>query len=144
MSKVIMKPTSVIKARLGLNPGGKVHKVFTKTCADTMDKYVPFRTGVLATTKIVQTDKIIYPQKYAHYMYKGKVMGPNIPIKENGLIVGWFSPKGKKKEYTGADIKYSKAKHHYAGSYWDKRMWSADKDKVIKTVQNYIKTHGGK
>lgn len=144
MAKVIMKPTSVIKARLGLNPGGKAHKFFTHTCAVHMDKYVPFRSGTLATTRIEQTDKIIYPQKYAHYMYEGKVMGPNIPIKENGVVVGWFSPKGEKKHYTGADIQYSKAGHQYAGPHWDKRMWSAEKNKVIEEVQNYIKTHGGK
>ena len=126
MAKVIMKPTSVIKARLGLNPGGKAHKFFTQTCAIHMDKYTPFRTGTLATTVInggkttanVKTDKIIYAQKYAIYVYKGT--------------------------RNGKPMNYRVDKHPLAGPYWDKRMWSAEKNKVIKEVQDYIKTHGGK
>lgn len=137
---VKLKPTSTIKARLGIQPNGRVQKFFTATCAKHMDQYVPYDEGNLALYKIEGTN-IIYDQPYAHYMYKGKVMGPNIPIKENGIIVGWFSPKGQPKHYTGEDIDYSKSKargHKYAGPYWDKRMWSADKDKIIKEVQDFI------
>ena len=142
-----MKPTSVIKARLGIEPNGPVHTFFTKRCAEHMDNYVPYEEGHLAyTNRTIETDRIIYNSPYAHYMYEGKVMGPNIPIKEDGIIVGWFSPKGKPKHYTGKNIDYSKSiarGHTQAGPYWDKRMWSAEKDDIIKEVQEYI-NRGGK
>lgn len=142
---VKMQPTSVIKARLGIEPNGRVQKFFTATCAKHMDKYVPYDEGNLADYNI-EGNLIIYEQHYAHYMYEGKVMGPNIPIKENGIITGWFSPKGKAKYYTGKDIDYSKSVargHIFAGKYWDKRMWTAEGKDVVKEVQDYI-NRGGK
>lgn len=139
-----LNPTSKIKARLGLEVNGKVQKYFTKRCAEHMDKYVPFDEGGLAyDTRKIEDDKIIYQSPYAHYMYKGNVMGPNIPIKEDGIIVGWFSPKGKAKYYTGKKIKYNAtAGHEYAGPRWDKRMWSAEKKQVIAEVQKYVNRGG--
>lgn len=145
--KIKMQPTSVIKTRLGLEKGGPVHKFFTDTCYKHMDKYVPYRNGDLAKTVAYGVDgtSIIYLSPHAHYMYEGKVMGPNIPIKENGTVVGWFSPRGKRKHYTGKDINYVKsAGHEFAGPHWDKRMWSAEKDIVINEVNDYIKKRGGK
>ena len=139
------KPTSVIKARLGIEPNGPVEKFFVSTCAKKMNDYVPYDNGFLADYKIVG-NLIVYDQPYAHYMYEGKVMGPNIPKKENGVIVGWFSPKDKPKYYTGKDIDYSKSKakgHRHAGPYWDQRMWTAEKENIIRQVQNYI-NRGGK
>lgn len=142
---VVMKPISQIKARLGIQPNGQVQKYFTKRAADYMDKYVPYSEGGLAyNTRIIETDKVRYNSPYAHYMYEGKVMGPNIPIKENGVIVGWFSPKGKAKHYTGAEINYNQsAGHEYAGPHWDKRMVSAEINDLIDEVQKYI-NRGGK
>lgn len=145
--RINMRPTSVIKARLGLQKGGPVHKFFTDTCYKHMDKYVPFADGNLASNVAfgANGDSIIYLSPYAHYMYEGKVMGPNIPFKDkNGNIIKWRSPKGKPKYYTGAEINYSTQHHEFAGSHWDKRMWSAEKDKVIEEVEDYIKKHGGK
>lgn len=143
----VLPPINVIKADLGIQPNGPVQKYFTKRCADYMDQYVPFAEGQLAyDNRVIEDDKIIYQSPYAHYMYEGKVMGPNIPIKENGVIVRWISPKGKPKHYTGADIDYSKSiasGHKNAGPHWDKRMWSAEKHNVIKEVQNYV-NRGGK
>lgn len=144
--KIRMRPTNIIKARLGLEKGGAVHKFFTDTCYKHMDRYVPFADGDLAKNVAfgIKGDSIIYLSPYAHYMYVGKVMGPNIPIKDkNGNITGWFSPKGKPKHYTGANINYSLNRHAFAGSYWDKRMWSAEKLVVINEVNDFIK-RGGK
>lgn len=139
-----LKPVSEIITTLGIEEGGEAHKFFTHTCRIHMDKYVPMANGDLAINNVrEETDRIIYASPYAHYMYEGKVMGPNIPIIENGIVVGWFSPKGKPKHYTGADIKYSTSQHSYAGKHWDKRMWSAEKDTVEKEVQDYVQ-RGGK
>lgn len=143
--KVEMKPISVIKARLGLQHKGPAHKFFTHTCAIHMDKYVPYREGTLATTVVeggnvtsnVTEDTITYAQKYAHYMYEGKLyIDP-----ETGSS---WTKKGSTKIPTETDLNYSTSMHANAGPYWDKRMWSAEKDEIIKEVQDYVRTHGGK
>lgn len=72
---VVIKPTSVIKARLGLEPNGKVQSYFTSTCQKHMDKYVPMRLGNLRTNVDVQTDRIIYKSPYAHAQYVGFTTG---------------------------------------------------------------------
>ena len=145
--EVKMMPTSVIEAKLGIQPMGPAHAYFTEKCAEHMDKYVPYREGDLAYNTMYKTvDEIHYTAPYAHYMYEGKVMGPNIPIKQNGVIIKWFSRKPK--YYTGADIDYSQSQaqpgHEYAGPHWDKRMWSAEKDEVVKEIAEYIKIYGSK
>ena len=142
--KVRFKPTSVIKARLGIQPNGPVQSFFTETCYKHMDKYVPYREGDLANNVIVSSNSITYKSPYAHYMYQGDVMGPNIPIKdESGNITGYFSPKDQPKRYTGKKIQYDTTHHEYAGPHWDERMWSAEKDDVVKEVQDYV-NHGGR
>lgn len=132
-----LKPISQIKVDLGIEPNGRAQKYFTATCAKHMDKYVPMRDGNLRKNISVTTNSITYKSPYAHYMYIGKVMGPNIPIKDKvGNIVGWCSPKGKPKHYTGKNIVY----HGKGGSYWDKKMVTAEMQDVVKEVQNYIRS----
>lgn len=47
-------------------------------------------------------------EDYAHYQYEGEVYGPNIPIRVDGIIVGWRSSKGKGSKYaTGQNINYT-------------------------------------
>ena len=132
-----IKPISVIKARLGIEPGGKVQRFFTNACYKHMDKYVPMDTGDLRSNVMVSTNSITYKSPYAHYMYEGKVMGPNIPIIKNGVPfpVGYYSPKGRAKKYTGANINYHTAG---TGPHWDERMKSAELNDVIREVQNYV------
>ena len=107
-----MKPTSEIKARLGIEPNGRVQKFFTHTCMIHMDKYVPYDTGTLANTFDEKTDKVIYDQEYAIIVYKG--------IRN------------------GKQINYHLDKHPLAGPYWDKRMVSAEMVDITKEVQDYI------
>ena len=123
---VKFKPTSVIEARLGIEPNGRVHAFFTAECAKAMDRFVPFDTGALAETVVVNgevtsnvtTDTITYDQKYARYVYYG--------ITKNGN-----------------EMKYHTDMHPDAGSYWDKRMWTAKGPDIVKRVQKYI-DRGGK
>lgn len=118
---VSMKPTSTIKAKLGIEPNGRVQKFFTNTCAKKMDKYVPFDEGTLAETVIVggqptsavTNNTITYETKYARYVYYG------------------ISKSGK-------PMNYQTDKHPLAGSYWDKRMVSAEMQDIVKEVQDYI------
>lgn len=110
--KVKMKPISVIKANLGIQPNGPVHKFFTETCYRYMDKYVPMDTGDLRTIVDIKTDSITYEVPYAHYQYKGE--------REDGTH--------RVKNYTTPGT----------GPYWDKRMVSAEINNVIKEVQDYV------
>lgn len=120
-----MKPTSVIVTRLGLQEGGPVHKFLTNTCYLHMDKYVPFDSGDLASTVSITTDgtAIIYHMPYAKYQYYGERRDGSHKINEANR---------------------NRSKHPDATSFWDKKMWNAEKADVISEVQDYIKTHGGK
>ena len=115
---VKMKPISVIKARLGIEPNGKVQKFFTNTCYRYMDKYVPKDTGALRETVTIDSNSITYEQPYAHYVYEG--------ISKNGK-----------------PLNYHTDKHPLAGSHWDKRMVSAEMQDIVKEVQDFI-DRGGK
>ena len=105
-----MLPTSVIKANLGIQPNGPVHKFFTNSCYKHMDKYVPKRDGDLRTVVDIETNRITYEMPYAHAQYVGFTKGP----------VTHYTTPG-------------------TGPYWDRRMWSAEKQVVIDEVQNYIR-----
>ena len=141
--KINLKPVSVIKSDLGIQEGGPVHNYFTGLCEKAMDKYVPMgSTGNLSATVTHTTDEIIYSVPYAHYMYEGRVMGPNIPVfDKNGNIVRWWS-KGPK-YYTGKDIEYNTDRHPLATSHWAEKMWSAEKEDIEKELQ-YFMNRGNK
>ena len=112
---VKLKPTSQIKARLGIQPNGRVQKFFTNTCYKHMDKYVPMREGNLRTIVDIQSDSITYESPYAQYQYKGMREDGSRPVRN-------YTTPG-------------------TGPYWDKRMVSAEMQDVVKEVQDYI---GGK
>lgn len=116
---VRLQPTSKIKARLGIDPNGKVQKFFTNTCAKHMDKYVPYDEGTLADYHIEGTN-VVYNQVYAKYQYYG--------MREDGSHV--IKPENR-----------DRTKHPLANTYWDKRMVSAEMRDVVKEVQDYV---GGK
>ena len=116
---VKMQPTSKIKARLGIEPNGRVQKFFQNTCYKHMDKYVPKDEGNLRTNvDLSNPTQIVYESKpYAEIQYYGIINGKPIP----------------EDHYTTPGT----------GPYWDKRMWSAEKQDVVREVQNYI-NRGGK
>ena len=110
---VKMKPVAEIKARLGIQPNGRVQKFFTNTCYKHMDKYVPMDEGNLRTNVDIQTNTITYESPYARYQYHG--------MREDGTH--------RVRNYTTPGT----------GTYWDKRMVSAEMEDVVKEVQNYIR-----
>ena len=138
---VKMKPVSVIKARLGIEPNGRVQKFFTSTCAKHMDKYVPMRNSDLRSNVDIQADSITYESPYAHYQYEGKKY-----VMDNGKSAyyssdyGFWSKKGEKKHNSGEKLIYHTPG---TGHHWDERMKSAEMQDVIKEVQDYI-NRGGK
>ena len=112
---VKIKPTSQVKARLGLEPNGRVQKFFTNSCYKHMDKYVPKDEGNLRINVDIQPASITYESPYARYQYIG--------MRDDGSRVV--------KNYTTPGT----------GTYWDKKMVSAEIDDVVKEVQDYV---GGK
>ena len=107
-----LKPISEIKADLGIEPNGKVQKYFTERCYQHMDKYVPMAdTHQLRENVVKGTDYIKYNVPYAHAQYVGVVHGSPV------------------KNYTTPGT----------GSYWDKRMVSAEINDIIKECQEYMK-----
>jgi len=125
---VKMQPTSQIKASLGIESNGRVQRFFTHTCRMHMDKYVPMANGNLRTNVIETADKVIYKSPYAHYMYEGELYVDA----ETGSS---WARKDSIKVPTGKPLTYHTAG---TGPHWDKRMWSAEKDKVLQEVQDYI------
>ena len=105
-----LKPISELHASLGIQSNGPVQKFFTDTCAKHMDKYIPKDIGNLRDIKNVGADYVTYESPYAHAQYIGVV---------NGTPVTNYTTPG-------------------TGPYWDKRMWSAEKDQVIEEVQRYV------
>ena len=112
---VKMQPTSVIKARLGIDPNGPVQSFLTNTCYKHMDKYVPMDEGNLRTNVNIQSNSITYESPYARYQYYG--------VREDGTheVHNYTTPG--------------------TGPYWDKRMVSAEMQDVVREVQDYV---GGK
>lgn len=130
-----------IKKRLKINDNGSAQAFLVETCYKHMDKYVPMDEGNLRTNVSLTTNTITYESPYARYQYYGKKM-----VMSNGKSAyyspdyGFWSKKGEKKIATNEDLVYHTPG---TGSYWDKRMLSAEKKDVIKEVKNFIK-NGGK
>lgn len=104
-----MKPISVIKEDLGINPNGRVQRFFTEACYKRMDKYVPKRDGFLRDIAPRTVNTITYESPYAHAQYVGYTKGP----------VRHYTTPG-------------------TGPYWDKRMLSAERSDLVKEVQKYV------
>ena len=65
---------------------------------------------------------MIWNTPYAHYQYMGIVYGPNIPIIEDGILMGFFSPPGRPKHPTDRALIYDTSYNEKAGPYWFERM----------------------
>ena len=104
----------------------KAQKYVDSECLRMMKPYTPFRTGIMEKSAtlgtVIGSGKIMYNSPYARYQYYGVVYGPNIPLYENGVLVGFRSPKGKKKHATDRQLQYSTAKHPQAQRLWFETM----------------------
>ena len=99
-----------------------------------ISEYTPKDTGTLIQSVDIRPKEIEYKSPYAHYQYHGKVMGPNYYSED----YGFWSPPGKKKDYTGADLKYKKDRNPKASKEWDKAAKPFQKPKLIQAMQGYI------
>lgn len=124
--------------RSGVGTGGHVQKAVDAAVIRECFPYLPFDEGVLAgsanTATKIGSGEVIYDTPYARYQYYGEVYGPNIPIVENGVVTGFFSPP--EKYPTGEKLQYSQEVNPMAGSYWFDRSMADHADDVLKEAQN--------
>lgn len=109
--------------------------------AKRMDKYVPMGyTGNLSQDLTITENYIQYNVPYAHYMYEGIVYGPNIPIIEDGIVVGFYSIPGKTKspKKPRQYMVYSQEKHPLATRRWDKAMLKNERKEFFAEVKNIV------
>lgn len=106
---------------------GKTQEFLTNTVANRMDKYIPARDMVLRNSAKIGKDRIEYRTPYAHYIYRGILyVDP-----ETGSS---YARYGTKKVPTSTLLTY-----RTGGSYWDKKMMTAEKDDIIEEVEEYIR-----
>lgn len=114
----------------------KAQKFIDRSCIRFMEPYTPFRNGFLEKSAtlgtVIGSGEIHQIAPYARYLYYGEVYGPNIPVVENGQIVGYFSLKGKKKQPTGRQMEYDTTKHPQAGKMWFERMKADRKEEILQ------------
>lgn len=99
-----------------------------------ISEYTPKDNGPLIQNVNIRPKEIEYKSPYAHYQYEGKVMGPNYFSPD----YGFWSPPGKKKEYTGAALEYKKDRNPKASKQWDKAAKPFQEPKLIQAMQGYI------
>lgn len=120
----------------------KAQEFIDSECIRLMKPYTPFRNGFLEKSVTLGTKigsgELVYLSPYARYLYYGEVYGPNIPMYENGEIIGFFGPP--KKFPTGREMNYDTTKHKQAGKLWFERMKADHKDEIL---QGAAKRAGG-
>ena len=121
--KVEMKPVNRIVSRLGVDPHGDVQMQLTRIINKRITRYMPFRSGALATKlKIIKSPtEIEIMGPYARYQYYGKVMVGPPP-----------------KTVTGIDLNYDPNKNPDAGPFWDQRMMAAEGAVIASEIQTYV------
>ena len=97
--------------------------------------YVPFESGTLRDSVTIAPKTITHNAPYAHYQYTGDVYGPNYPITQNGVRVGFFSIPNRPKHKTGGKLKYKNPK---AAAKWDQVAAATQAPKLVSSLQAYI------
>lgn len=127
--KVNMKPVNTILTRLGINKTGDVQMQATRIINQRITRYMPFRTGALATKSkyIKSPTEIEVLGPYARYQYYGKAMEGKAP-----------------RVATDRNLRYDKTKNPLAGPKWDQRMMAAEGKQIAADLQSYVNRKAGK
>ena len=120
-------PTDDVLAQLGLDEGGRVQRIIDQRVIDYCQPYVPASPDrTLEFSAQISTEigsgQVVWNTPYAHYQYMGIVYGPNIPIIQDGVLMGFFSPPGRPKYPTDRELIYDRAQNPLAGPRWFERM----------------------
>lgn len=135
--KDFISPREFIQ-KCGVGKGGRVQKVVDAAVIRESTPYVPYDEGILAgsanTATEIGSGEVVYDTPYARYQWYGEVYGPNIPVVENGVIVGYRSPP--EKHPTGRQLEYNREHNHLAGSHWCERAMADHKKNVLEEAQH--------
>ena len=136
--------TTALLEKVGLNKGGRVQKAIDQSVIDYCQPYVPASPDrTLEFSAQVSTEigsgKVIWNTPYAHYQYMGIVYGPNIPIIQDGILMGWFSPPGRPKSPTDRELTYDTSQNPMAGSHWFERMKADRLNDILDAAKAAIK-----
>ena len=121
--RVKMKPVNTVLTRMGVKADGDVQMFVTNTVNRRITRYMPFRSGALATKlkHIKSATEIEVLGPYARYQYYGKVMEGPAP-----------------KAVTDRDLKYDKTKNPLAGPFWDRRLIANEGAQIAGEVRRYV------
>ena len=133
------KSTEQMLAELNLEADGKVQQAIDNAVIRYNLDYVPLDEGMLARSPYAHSTpgQVVYDGPYARYLYFGEVMGPNIPVFKNGELVGFFSPKGKRKYLTGRSLKFQGAPKR--GAFWFIRMKADHLNDIVQEAQDAVR-----
>lgn len=140
--RVDLPKLGVMLTTRNLEKAGKVQQAVDAAVIRYAIPYCPMKTGTLMNSPLSMSTpgKVIYAGPYAHYLYYGKVYGPNIPIFEDdsGVPTRWVSPPGKgTKHPTGKDLTYRLSPHENAGPFWIERMKADHINDIIEEVRKF-------
>lgn len=111
--------------RKGLDPSGRVQMYHTQNVLRRIQKYMPYRTGMLIKLTAAQTDiskpEIVTIAPQAAYLYYGKVMVGKAP-----------------KTVTDKDLVYTKNKNPLAGPFWDRTLVANEGPALVQDLQDFI------
>ena len=124
-----------ILKKYGLGQSKEAQRFLAEDVERLCQPYVPMSAGSgahMVNAARVEDDRIIYPGPYAHYVYEGKVMGPNYTDGK-----GRFWSGKAPKEYTGKELQYHGAPKR--GKHWDKRMMADHGDEVKRDMEAWLR-----
>lgn len=145
---VEMQPINRLVTKLGVDSGGDVQMQATRIINQRITKYMPFRSGALATKlKFIKSPteiEVLGP--YARVMYYGEVMVDPVTGAAGFKTVDgqWRSRRGVAKVPSGRSFNYDKTKNPQAGPFWDRRMMSAEGQAIRFELQRYVNRRGKK
>jgi len=144
---VSMSPVKVIMKKCGVTDGGAVQRFHTNNVARRIIKYMPYRSGTLATKSVRQNNtEIVVNAPYARYQYFGKVMVDSITGKGPAYIpnVGFRFRRGATLKATDRDLEHDDTFHALAGPFWDRRLVASERKVMQEELQDYIKRRATK
>lgn len=148
--KIKLDSVNVMLEKCGVNPGGDVQWFTTNTINRRLTRYMPFRSGALATKLKFVSDSttITVLGPYAQYQYFGKVMVDPV-TRAAGFKTKdgqWRSRRGVQKVLTDRPLDYSlsRQKNPRAGPLWDKLLMQYESKAIEREIQAYIARRGGR
>ena len=134
-------PVGTMLRKRGLSPNGPAQAYLTNIVNRRITRYMPFRTGTLATKlkRITSPTTIEITAPYAAYQYYGVVMiDPKINAAGFMTPEGWRSRRGSRKVLTDRPLQYDRSKNPLAGPFWDRRLVAAEGAAIASELQTYI------